>query len=359
MATTAAAAVAAGSLHRTPTNVRGLFLRPARWPEEAPLLTEINNACRRAGGQFNVLTAEDLRNHYEHLVHCDLATDLRVVELDGEPVGYARVEWDDERRGDRVLVQAIFLSGTVSPAAYEAALDWTEARCAAVATTLPSDRPLVLAAFFAGERPDGRAALERRGYHAARFFFVMVRPNLDEIPDFELPAGVEVRPVRPEHLRPIWEAEVAAFAGHWGASDIDATEERWDEFRSERTNDLSLWQVAWAGGQIVGMVRPYINEADHAAFGAPVGWCENISTHAEWRGRGIARALISRALVALRDRGMAASALSVDAANETGAVQLYRTMGFLERQRETDWRKPFAGVAGADGAAAEPPEAVP
>lgn len=332
---------------RTPTRLPGLFLRPARWPEEAPLLTDLNNACRLAGGQFGVLSAEDLRNHYSHLVRCDLAADLRIVELDALPVGYLRVEWEDELQGDRVYVQGLFMPPATPTPTFDAILDWSEARCAAIAATHPADRPAVLAAFLGGEQPEGRAALEGRGYRGVRFFFTMVRPNLDDIPDLPLPAGVVARAAAEADLRAIWQAEVAAFSGHWGATTDDAREERWEEFRTEPTNDLSLWQVAWAGDQVVGIVRPYINPPDHLIFGAPLGWCENISTHAEWRGRGIAKALIARALRALRDRGMTAAALTVDADNETGAVRLYRAMGFVERQRETDFRKPLGPGTGS------------
>ncbi|HEY5496272.1 MAG TPA: GNAT family N-acetyltransferase, partial [Candidatus Limnocylindrales bacterium] len=56
---------------------------------------------------------------------------------------------------------------------------------------------------------------------------------------------------------------------------------------------------------------------------------------------GVASALISRALRALRDRGMTQAALGVDAQNETGALRLYQRMGFREAARETEWRRPL------------------
>src|SRR5512142_2643728 len=88
-----------------PTRVPGLLLRPVRWPEEASILMDINNAGRLASGQLGLLSLEGMVNYYSHLPHCDLATDLRIAEHDGRPVGYARVDWDDEVRGDRAHVQ--------------------------------------------------------------------------------------------------------------------------------------------------------------------------------------------------------------------------------------------------------------
>jgi ribosomal protein S18 acetylase RimI-like enzyme len=339
----AAGATAPGtSVGVTATAVPGLILRPVRWPEEAATLADINNAGRIATGHLEFLGVEGFVNDYAHLVNSDLAHDLRLAEHAGRPVAYVRVEWQDETRGERLHVQVLFTRPDAPAGTLEAILDWAEERSRAVAATLPADRPAVLGAFLGEETPAHRATLESQGYRAVRFFFSMVRPTLDDIPDMPLPSGVEVRPVEPGHVRAIFEAEVAAFRDHWGAGTADGSEEYWLRFRDEPLNDLALWQVAWAGGTIVGMVRPYINPLDREVLGVRRGWCENISTHAEWRGRGIAKALIARALVALRERGMVEAALGVDAENETGALGVYRTMGFEERTRDTDFRKPLA-----------------
>jgi ribosomal protein S18 acetylase RimI-like enzyme len=307
-------------------------------------LNDINNAGRIATGNLEVLTIEGILNSYAHVTNCDLATDLRLAELEGRPVAYVRVEWRDEMRGERNHFQGLFTRPDAPAGTFEVILDWAEARSRAIAATLPADRPATLAAFLNEETSGHIAVLEARGYRGVRFFFGMVRPTFDDIPDLPLPPGVEVRPVDPEQLRTIWAAEVAAFAGHWGASAGDGSEARWEEFRDEPLNDLALWQVAWAGDTVVGMVRPYINPPDFEILGVRRGWCENISTHAAWRGRGIAKALIARALIALRDRGMTEAALGVDADNETGALGVYRVMGFEERTRETDFRKPLTAT---------------
>ena len=329
----------------TPTAAPGLLLRPVRWPEEAATLNDINNAGRIATGNLEVLSVEGLLNTYAHLVNSDLPADLRLAEHGGRPVAYVRVEWQDEISGGRVHVQGLFTRPDAPAGTLSALLDWSEERSLQIAAGLEPNPPTALGAFLNEETPGHREILEGRGYRAVRFFFGMVRPTLADIPDLPLPPGVEVRPADPWHLRTIFQAEVAAFAGHWGASPEDGSEERWLQFRDEPLNDLSLWQVAWAGDLIVGIVRPYINPSDLEILGVRRGWCENISTHAEWRGRGIAKALIARALVALRERGMSEAALGVDAENATGALGVYRAMGFEERTRETDFRKPMHAEA--------------
>ncbi len=326
----------------TPTRVPGLLLRPVTWPEEAQLIVDVNNASRLAGGSLFVINVEVVRALYDHLVNGDLAADLRLAEADGRPVAYVRVEWRDENRGDRVHSAALFVTPEAPAGSFAALLDWILARHLEIAGTQgPVGRPRTASISTLAEPPGARAALAVRGFVPVRYSFEMLRPTLDDIPDCALPAGLEVRPAEHSHVRRIWEAEVEAFAGHWGTGADNGSEERWQEFLADPFTDLPLWQVAWDGDQIVGMVRPFINDDENAHFGVRRGWCENISTRAPWRGRGVASALISRALRALRDRSMTQAALGVDAQNETGALHLYQRMGFREAARETEWRRPL------------------
>ncbi|HYN48534.1 MAG TPA: GNAT family N-acetyltransferase [Candidatus Nanopelagicales bacterium] len=341
--TSAATTAAASPVGASPTSVPGLLLRPARWPEEATILIDVNNAMRLAGGSLAVMTVDGIRAYYDHLENSDLATDLRIGEVDGRPVAYVRVEWRDEHRGDRAFGTALFRTPDAPAGTFAALLDWAMARHRVNAAAVPPDgRPAVVTATTWGGDPEGETELHSRGFDNVRFGYEMLRPTLDDIPDRELPAGFEVRAVEPGHLRAIFEAEVDAFAGHWGAGPEDGSEERWQEFQEDPFNrDTGLWQVAWAGDAIVGMVRPFINDEENIRAGVRRGWCENISTGATWRGKGVASALICRALRALRDRGMTEAALGVDAQNETGALRLYEAMGFRPLFREVEWRRPL------------------
>lgn len=334
------AALATGTIA---TAVPGLLLRPVRWPEEAALVAALNNAARIACGSLAVLTVEGFRAYYDNLVNCDLAADLRIAEGAGRSVGYGRVQWRDEHRGARTFDTAIFRTPEAPAGSFAALLDWALARHRVNAISVPSDgRRAVVVAQAHGDDPEAVAALRDRGFTAVRFGYEMLRPTLDEIPDRPLPDGVEVRPVEPGHLRAIFEAEVEAFRGHWGAGPDDGSDAHWREFLAEPLNrQTDLWQVAWSGDQIVGMVRPFVNAEENTRLGVRRGWCENISTREAWRGRGIASALICRALRALRERGMTEAALGVDAQNETGALRLYEAMGFRAVFTETEWRRPL------------------
>ncbi len=332
----------------TTTSVPGLLLRPVRWPEEAQAIVDVNNAARLAGGSLFLMSVDVMRNYYDHVVNSVLADDLRLAEADGRPCGYVRVEWHDENRGERVHGSALYVAPDAPDGSFTALLDWIMTRNAEIAAAQgPIDRARVVSVSTLGEPQGAREALEGRGFVPVRFSFEMLRPSLDEIPASPLPAGVTVRPVEHAQLRLIWEAEVEAFSGHWGSTADDRSEMYWQEFLADPLNaQTDLWQVAWAGDEIVGMVRPFINEKENARFGNRRGWCENISTRAAWRGRGVASALICRALRALRDRGMTEAALGVDAQNETGALRLYQKLGFREVSKETEWRGPLEPSAG-------------
>ena len=192
---TAPASVPVGTI---PTDLPGLLLRPARWPEEASALVQVNNAMRTAGGSLAVMTLEGLRAYYDHLENSDLATDLRIGEVDGRPVAYVRVEWRDEHRGDRVFGTAIFRTPDAPAGTFAALLDWALARHRSNAATVPADgRPAIVTAITWGDDAEGEAELRARGFENVRFGYEMLRSTLDDIPDRPLPAGVEVRPVEP------------------------------------------------------------------------------------------------------------------------------------------------------------------
>ncbi|MBN1247017.1 MAG: GNAT family N-acetyltransferase, partial [Anaerolineae bacterium] len=60
-----------------------------------------------------------------------------------------------------------------------------------------------------------------------------------------------------------------------------------------------------------------------------------------WRRQGLARALIARSLAIHKAQGMTETALGVDALNPNGALQLYRSMGYVQTKKYTVYRKPL------------------
>ena len=57
------------------------------------------------------------------------------------------------------------------------------------------------------------------------------------------------------------------------------------------------------------------------------GWINTVATLREWRGQGLASALLRASFRAFWEHGMRTVALGVDAQNATGATHVYETAG--------------------------------
>ncbi|HJP89095.1 MAG TPA: GNAT family N-acetyltransferase [Candidatus Limnocylindrales bacterium] len=181
------------------------------------------------------------------------------------------------------------------------------------------------------------------GYAPVRFGYLMERDLTQLIPDIPLPDGIEVRPVVEADHRRIWAADVEAFKDHWE----NAVREESDYIRFFKNPDLdtTLWQVAWDGDEVAGSVLNCIYFDENRALGVDAGWLDHVSVRREWRGRGVASALIARSLAIHRARGMAVARLGVDAENPTGALGVYERLGFTPLRGWATQRKPFPDAA--------------
>jgi GNAT superfamily N-acetyltransferase len=184
--------------------------------------------------------------------------------------------------------------------------------------------------------------LEKNGYKPVRYFHEMVRPSLDDIPDFALPEGLQIRPVLREHYRLIWDADVEAFRDHWGYS--QETEKDYQAWLNNKTIfQPHLWQVAWdtETNQVAGQVRTFISQVENDKYNRKRGFTEFISVRRPWRKRGLARALIVRSLLAQKEHGMTESALNVDTENLSGATRVYEDCGFRVVKTNKIYQKPL------------------
>lgn len=317
-----------------------LTARPYRGPSDHAAMATMLNRWYRAIGTGEVATVEDLDHNYAHLENCDPSVDMVMVEdPDGRVVGYTRTDWWQVVDGERKY--AVFAK--VDPDWADsglplAMLSAAERHNRQIASSHHVTCPKVLEGW--AEDDHERVMVEsylELGFSAITHGAVMVRPHLDDIPDVSLPAGVEIRPVQESHLRAIWEADKEAFRDHWGYS--EPSEEDWDRFLSFPHRDESLWKVAWADDVVVSQVRTFINDAENTELGQKRGWTEFISTHRDWRGRGIASALICESLQELKLRGMNDAALGVHVENPNGAFRLYESLGYKVVERSTTFQK--------------------
>ena len=323
------------------TAVPGLRLRPFAGEADIPEMVRVMNAEAAADGLHFRTTVQEMASQFAHPSEAFQPTrDITIAELDGRIVGQASREVIDTTDGYREYRN----DGEVDPAF----------RRRGIGTVLlaenlrlhreraaddPTDRERIFGS-WTWERQAGDAALlERAGFAPARWFFDMVRPNLEDIPDHPLPAGFELRPIDRLMAREVWDADIEAFQDHWGGFDhSDAQLQRWLDNPS---TDLSIWVIAFDGDEVAGGVINGIDRDQNAALGLQRGWLSSVFTRRPWRRRGLATALIAESLRVLRDRGMTSAALGVDADNPSGAFGLYEGLGFQVDARATAWRRSF------------------
>jgi mycothiol synthase len=182
------------------------------------------------------------------------------------------------------------------------------------------------------------SVLEREGYQAVRHFNNMLY-RLGEIPMRPMPNGLEIRPVQPEHYRRIWEAQREVVLGLFEVVVENWAEDGYERWLKNPSHTPQLWQVAWDGDQVVGMVLCRIDEAENMKMGRKRGYTEHIFVRQPWRKRGIATALLAKGLQVLKGQGMEEAELGVDTENESGAHGFYQRMGYLTFSTDIWFRK--------------------
>lgn len=309
--------------------------RPYRGAVDHAEMTAVLADYRAHVGSPERPSVEQFDVTYANLDDCDPELDIVVIQRDGDVIGYGRTSMQDlERTGRDCIVFAPVRPDHLRRPLFDAIVDAQEAHMERWVAEVGQARFRAYAPHPGPDQPAiGEAAwLEERGYRATQWDAALVRPHLDEIPERRLPDGVELRPVSSDQIRTIVAAHMEAFRGEWDFS--EPTEADFVEVIDDPYRDESLWKVAWAGDEVVGQVKPYINPDENAERGYLRGYTEYISTHAEWRNRGIAGTLLAWSLQELKDRGMTEAALGVDTNNPGGAFQLYTGLGFELRSYE-------------------------
>lgn len=311
-----------------------LTFRAFRGPEDYAGMAALINERVAEQGEGEPTTADIVAMNYAHLQRSDPTKDMMmVVDPDDRLVAYTRVAWNDVSEGYRAYHIVFHAVDDITGLA-DRILEWGVGRATEIAgADEHADRRIVT--WSADGSNDESAIRNIGGFEASAWSAVMVRPHLRNIPDAPLPAGVETRPVEDGHLRAIWESDIEAFRDHHGYVEQDETD--WERFRDEAGHATALWRVAWAGGTVVGQVRTRVNEGEAEVRGRRRAWTEDISTRREWRGKGVASALIASSLRQLASLGFDEAVLGVDLDNPTGALGVYERLGYQVVLRVTEY----------------------
>jgi GNAT superfamily N-acetyltransferase len=322
--------------------VPGLTFRHFRGDSDYPAMLAIILSSAAADQIERHDTLEDVARNYSRLTNCDPYQDMIFAEIAGELVGYVRGWWWDEARTGRLYG----LAGFLVPAWRRQGIGrlmqlWMEGRLREIAATHPSHQDRFFQVNVSQHQVGTAILLEGLGYQPVRYFYEMVRPSLELLPDFPLPAGLEIRPVLPEHYPAIWTSVDETSQDEWGYT--PPTAEDYQAWLDDLHFQPGLWQVAWdvAAGRVAGHVLTFIDQAENEHFNRKRGYTEGIGVDRAWRRRGLARALIARSLQAQKAAGMTESALAADSDSTSGVIRLYESCGFQAIRRDAIYRKPL------------------
>lgn len=320
--------------------IPGLSFRHYRGEADWPQMLVLSNLVNKADKTEEMETLAQLSHNYTHLKNCDPYKDAIVGEVNGEMIAFCRVWWAKEADGPYVCR----MFGNIHPdwrrkGLGTALLAYNENRLREIAkeNEHPQNAPHFFEGWSGDTMPGATALLESMEYEPERYFFEMTRSIDVPIPEAPLPAGLEIRPVKEEHMRPIWEADDEAFRDHWGYT--AKTEEDYQRFLTNPDNKQHLWKVVWDGDQVAGMVLNGFFTEENKEFNRKRGWTDPICVRRPWRRRGLARALIAQSIHMFREMGYDDTALGVDTKNPNGALNLYQGMGYENKKTWISYRK--------------------
>lgn len=302
----------------------GFTAAPATAADAADVAAVIS-ASQAANGDASVVTPEEVCSDWSGV---DLATEsLTIRDASGAMAGYA----DLDNQANVVTTIYAYVSPEFRGRGVGAALcAWGEERMQRTMLAAPDGVQVLAQQFAPAQAESARQFLADAGYQAIRQTFVMEtsldRPLLEPV----WPAGITARAFVPGHDdRAVHAAVEDAFRDLWGRP--PGTFERFAALIADPSFDPALWHIAFAGDEIVaiGLARAPADE----------GWIDVVGVRRPWRRHGIGLALLHSLFAAMRERGLATAALSVDAESATGAPRLYDRAGMTVRTSYLRYRK--------------------
>ncbi|MCK4758153.1 MAG: GNAT family N-acetyltransferase [Thermoplasmata archaeon] len=320
-------------------DIPGLRFRNYRGEEDLPLMHDVSEREKLATDDDYFESLDDFKTSYKNLLNCDPFKQVLIAEIDDQVIAYCRNWWSQKQQGGYNYNHFTILAPEWYGQGIRNAMSrWNEKVLREFAKAHPETETRTYQAWALDTEKDWISVLKSEGYEIVRYGFEMVRPLNIEIHDIPLPDGLEIRPARPEDYRKIWDADVEAHKDGW--EPVVITEEFYKNWLASDSFQPDIWQVAWDGDEVAGAVQNFISEESNIQYNRKRGYTENIHVGRKWRGKGLAKALIARSFKIIKERGMEEACLGVDADNPTGALSLYKGMGFEVDKTFHTYRKP-------------------
>ncbi|AXJ10793.1 GNAT family N-acetyltransferase [Arthrobacter sp. PM3] len=253
-------------------------------------------------------------------------------EWQGSGIGTGLLGWMEDRTRERFAEDAGGAAGSMGEPA-------------AATATIQASRPK-LRLYMEQQHQHQAALFAESGYSVVRYYNEMHRPLGQDLPAVVLDPGLELVTFGPELHEPVRLAHNAAFQDHWGSEPRD--EEGWGFVVNDpqARPDLSGVVLERATGMVAGYQLATHDAEAALTRGVREGYTELLGVRREFRGRGIAQALLSDAMRRFAAAGMDVASLDVDSENPTGALALYVKMGYAPVNRSMAWDKELPPAAG-------------
>jgi mycothiol synthase len=319
--------------------IDGLVFRRFEHKSDYSILSSVGKRSWEADGVENVETEEMISSEYVDRLDRDPSSEIVIAEIMGEPVGYGRFSPEPDNDGELVFWHiAHVVPEWRATSLRQVLLHFieNEAKTAASGRRWPGKTSL---GTWAMDSPnDWRNMLLAEGYAATMHFYEMVRNSLEEVPDYQLPEGLELRAARPEHYPEIWSARKESLREKPFFVESRYDEEHYEQWLNWPTFTPDMWLVAWDGNHVVGMAENHV-PVENRAFGQVRGHTQILFVLPRWRRRGLAKALLSKSLIMMREKGLEEATLDVEAQNTSGEIQLYESMGYVVQRNFAHYKK--------------------
>lgn len=319
---------------RHPTDRVGLVWRPLR-RNDLDDLSRLLTAIEHLDDPSERHSLADLTESFDETEPADAEAALQALlgcDGGGTVIAYA---WNHPISGD-VSPRRLYLAGGVHPGWRHrrigaALLDWQfeQGRAWYRAGWRSGFGPLQLIAYVNDKLTHQRRLYEGAGMEAVRWYADMTLVFDDgPPPEVAAPPGVRLVVFGSTHSEGVRLAHNEAFADLWGSQPVDRVS--WDQQLARSSCRLQWSWVALDERtlDVVGYAVNSAHEQDWVARGLSEGWTDRIGVRPGWRGRGIARALLTASMRSFAEAGLAAAGLGVDSDNPSGAFRLYERLGY-------------------------------
>ncbi|WP_426977127.1 GNAT family N-acetyltransferase [Pseudarthrobacter sp. O4] len=233
-----------------------------------------------------------------------------ILGVDGDGVARAYGRITKNRDGDKALGFGCVDPGWQGQGIGSGLLGWMEQRtrerfAGDAASGQPEAGPAPRLRLHMEQQHRHQAALfEGAGYRMVRYYNEMHRPLAIGIPEAELEAGLELVAFGPELHEAVRLAHNDAFRDHWGSEPRD--EEAWGFVVHDplARPDLSAVVLERSSGTVAGYQLASHDAEGAASRGFSEGYTDLLGVPREFRGRGIAQALLADAMRRFAAAGM-------------------------------------------------------